>query len=874
MNQRWSVLLIVVSGLAAASTGGPEPTIEFPAVGPAVDLPSHIDSQARGMELPTAPKVLPDLGLPAEPTLEDINLHLRAGDSHRALLAAERFVEQNRWGREAAAAWMALGMLHREEGRHNLASEAFTKVRVLKGPLSPWGAFYEAEQDLVRGKPGVAVHECEAYRETYAKGEHVGSCLRIIAKGWASQGDARRALQAADEYDREHEEAPITEQIELALAQWQVVHQPEHAVKRLRDLTVTHTAPLTGRVAEQLLAHLDQQGVDDAAIPQDLNSRKQRALSLRTSGRRDQAWALFEDLIAEAEENPSLNTWVSAEATNFGWLTRRYDFLAELYTKRFANQADPETAKSAFKALSRAGQHQDASEWGRLGLNRFANDSAWRRSEEDVARTLMLASEYREARTLMDAAAARGGWSGRRAAYFAAFNSYMAGDLEDALDRFNAIIDQNRSYKIESRYWRAKALDSLGEPELADQDRDWVASEEPHNWYAVLIRQGRSDDMPFSPFARNGEWPGSAIPGPIEPPSALETNQQVAITAVNTTPAPRHATPAFSMLSWPMRTPVSAANTVESASVMRADPFAAPASYSQGVYFDEIESRRAFRDFARRYDGSWHTLPAVEDLARVGLYDLSGPLMSKMFEDWRDAWKYAGHQRHQTARSMGHMKNEDWRQLFLFVRDHHHASRFTHGLDQNHPDDDDASRHALKLTMPLAHSRYVWQHGRDENVDPLLVMGLMRTESIYDANALSRVGARGAMQIMPRTGHLLADIARETDFTSDDLTDPVLSVGYGIHYLGLLMERYDQVYPLAVASYNGGPHNVSSWLEGTGSDMPMDEFAEHIPFQETRNYVKRVSGAYDTYISLYAPVGSSLEIPPHPLGNHPDIVDF
>ena len=55
---------------------------------------------------------------------------------------------------------------------------------------------------------------------------------------------------------------------------------------------------------------------------------------------------------------------------------------------------------------------------------------------------------------------------------------------------------------------------------------------------------------------------------------------------------------------------------------------------------------------------------------------------------------------------------------------------------------------------------------------------------------------------------------------------------------------------------------------------PMDTFVEHIPFRETRNYVKRVTGAYDTYISLYAPPESSLIIPSHPLGNHPEIVDF
>lgn len=99
-------------------------------------------------------------------------------------------------------------------------------------------------------------------------------------------------------------------------------------------------------------------------------------------------------------------------------------------------------------------------------------------------------------------------------------------------------------------------------------------------------------------------------------------------------------------------------------------------------------------------------------------------------------------------------------------------------------------------------------------------------------------------------------------------------MGYGIRYLGLLMERFDDAYPLAIASYNGGPFNVSSWLKGTGSAMPMDAFVEHIPFRETRDYVKKVSGNYAVYLSLYAPEGTLLAPPETPRGDHPEVVDF
>jgi soluble lytic murein transglycosylase len=262
----------------------------------------------------------------------------------------------------------------------------------------------------------------------------------------------------------------------------------------------------------------------------------------------------------------------------------------------------------------------------------------------------------------------------------------------------------------------------------------------------------------------------------------------------------------------------------------------------------------------------------VEDLASVGLYDLAGPMFAKFYEDWTEALRSRSETAHLAAQAIT-LRQEEWRPLFLYVRDHNHSARFTYGMYQSVEDPADRAQ-AMELAWPLAHDRYVWAHARQQDIDPYLVLGLMRQESTYDPLATSRTGARGAMQIMPRTGHLLADLAHDTDFTAGDLEDPVEAVGYGLVYLGLLMDRYDGVYPLAVASYNGGPHNVSGWLKGTGADMPMDQFVEHIPFRETRNYVKQVSTYYVTYVTLYAPEGTSVIVPAHPLGDDPSVVDF
>ena len=123
--------------------------------------------------------------------------HMRAGDDHRALASAKAITRAKKWGRDRDAAWFVQGVIYRDQERHNLASEAFTKVRAAKGPLAPWGAYYEAEQDLNRGKPAVAVRECETYLKTWPDGVHADACHRLIARGLA-ETDGIPRLEAAE----------------------------------------------------------------------------------------------------------------------------------------------------------------------------------------------------------------------------------------------------------------------------------------------------------------------------------------------------------------------------------------------------------------------------------------------------------------------------------------------------------------------------------------------------------------------------------------------------------------------------------------------------------------------------------------------------
>ena len=136
---------------------------------------------------------------------------------------------------------------------------------------------------------------------------------------------------------------------------------------------------------------------------------------------------------------------------------------------------------------------------------------------------------------------------------------------------------------------------------------------------------------------------------------------------------------------------------------------------------------------------------------------------------------------------------------------------------------------------------------REHRVDPNVVLSVMETESCFQTDAISPRGAVGLMQIMPRTGRLIADAVGRDDFTTADLLSPETNIDFAAWYLASLIQRFDGRLPLAIASYNGGPHNVRRWLRDHGENMPLDAFLERIPFSQTHRYVRRVLTHYAAY---------------------------
>ena len=136
-----------------------------------------------------------------------------------------------------------------------------------------------------------------------------------------------------------------------------------------------------------------------------------------------------------------------------------------------------------------------------------------------------------------------------------------------------------------------------------------------------------------------------------------------------------------------------------------------------------------------------------------------------------------------------------------------------------------------------------------KGVDPYLIAAIIREESQYDLKAVSRVGAIGLMQVMPATANNVAQRMGIPAVGRDDLFDQETNIRIGVRYVEQLLKQFSGNLVYTIASYNAGPIAVSTWLT-QHRNHSQDEFVELIPYQETRQYVKRVLRSYREYIRL------------------------
>lgn len=155
-----------------------------------------------------------------------------------------------------------------------------------------------------------------------------------------------------------------------------------------------------------------------------------------------------------------------------------------------------------------------------------------------------------------------------------------------------------------------------------------------------------------------------------------------------------------------------------------------------------------------------------------------------------------------------------------------------------------------EMFYPLGWRAEVASAARRAGIDPYLVSAVVREESSYNPLARSRVGARGLMQLMPDTARPMARVRGLAFQDGELLDDPAANIELGSAYLGGLVRDFGDAR-LAVAAYNAGPTRVREWWSTRKSD-DLEVWVEQIPYNETRNFVRRVMIGWEEYRRLYA----------------------
>ena len=161
-----------------------------------------------------------------------------------------------------------------------------------------------------------------------------------------------------------------------------------------------------------------------------------------------------------------------------------------------------------------------------------------------------------------------------------------------------------------------------------------------------------------------------------------------------------------------------------------------------------------------------------------------------------------------------------------------------------------SSAERRRTLYPLAYWETVRDAAHARQVDPLLVLALMRQESLFDPEARSPADAFGLLQLLPSTARRVAAEQGAAAGDPSRLTDPRHNVALGVAYLGQLLDLYRGDPFRALAAYNGGEDAVEKWRQRWPA-ADADEFVESISYRETRDYVKKVIGNYVEYRAIY-----------------------
>ena len=726
---------------------------------------------------------------------------------------------------------------------HLLAAEEYQKIywggRALKKE-----ALYARAQSLSEGDSHKEVlSSCNEIRSKWPNHEYADSCLLLLGKAQGHLGNISSMLFFYEQYLSKYPKSPKAESIRVQEALFEHANNQKGAKEKLRYYYFNHSYPSSAAQIRNILTQED-------LLPQNLDEETQYIWSLIHSGFLEEAWQHTQVLIEKQETDPQIQKWVEENLIEISWYTRSYDTYIEKQKEEYEKSPDGLLAWKIFHAYTRSGQWKEASEWGDNMLITYKNRGRWAGAKDDVARAHMFNRNYTRAAEL---------WSEKRsdlAKFNESFCWYMAGDYAKSITLFERQINKTDAWGVAAHYWIGRSKEKLGE----DPTRyfDFVRTYDDIHWYRLLLKQ-REVPQTTSITIVNGQWKQKNIQQKIQHDgilrqdiiplsSPLKNNSSIDDYSSSFQWTEKQNKPSPLIESPPIEYPSHSFSGSQ-----------LPNSYDNLPFSSHEELNNLFEQFMESKGERYPELREIYALALAGNYPVAAHKLNILYEQWKEG-----------SISNNLVQNEmEWLPYMIFVRSHYQVMRFTilSAAEEN------ASQSMKQINYPIVHSHYVWSLAKQYNLDPFLIHAILRAESTYREFIVSWAGAIGYVQVMPKTGAKVAHLLNEETYSPTDLENPKINLRYGSFYFSRLMERFDQSYPFAVGSYNGGPHNMSRWYKNLKGYVEMDEFVEHISFDETRRYIKKVCGYYDQYISHHTDNGW-VRIPLTPGEDDASVIDF
>lgn len=150
-----------------------------------------------------------------------------------------------------------------------------------------------------------------------------------------------------------------------------------------------------------------------------------------------------------------------------------------------------------------------------------------------------------------------------------------------------------------------------------------------------------------------------------------------------------------------------------------------------------------------------------------------------------------------------------------------------------------------KLKYPVCYFEWVLHYSAEYSLDSSLVLAIINSESGFMKNAKSVKGARGLMQIMPRSAKAIANELKYINFSEEDLYNPKLNIEFGCFYLSYLFDKFDDEDKVLFA-YNAGEGTLANYLKSNAGSFDI----KALDFPETVQYIKRVKSAKKYYTKV------------------------